>query len=136
MTHSFDPTILREYDIRGIFEQTLFEKDARAVGQVFGTILRRTKGEGARVCVGYDGRLSSPTLEAALVEGLKSTGVNVERVGRGPTPMLYYATMESGADGGIMAYPWLWGGIGLNGASPSGKVPTLSSWYRFPVLAS
>ncbi len=102
MTHSFDPTILREYDIRGIFEQTLFEKDARAVGQVFGTILRRTKGEGARVCVGYDGRLSSPALEAALVEGLKSTGVNVERVGRGPTPMLYYATMESSADGGIM----------------------------------
>ena len=102
MTHTFDPTILREYDIRGVYEQTLSEKDARAVGAVFGTLVRRAKGAAGRVCVGYDGRLSSPALEAALVEGLLAAGVNVERVGRGPTPMLYYAAMDREADGGIM----------------------------------
>src|SRR5581483_2974931 len=67
---------------------------------VFGTIIKR--GGGSRICVGYDGRLSSPELEQQLVRGLTACGIAVERVGRGPTPMLYYATVERGADGGIM----------------------------------
>ena len=83
-THKFHPSVLREYDIRGIVGETLSTHDAQAVGRTFGTIVRRNGG--TRVCVGYDGRLSSPSLEAALVDGLKSTGVHVERVGRGPTP--------------------------------------------------
>ena len=57
---------------------------------------------GTRVCVGYDGRISSPDLETALVEGLTLCGVNVIRVGLGPTPMLYYAVNKLSADGGIM----------------------------------
>ncbi len=100
MTHTFHPSILREYDIRGITEETLFPADARAVGETFGTVVKRSGG--TRVRVGYDGRLSSPAMEAALVEGLKSTGLTVERVGRGPTPMLYFATFDGKADGGIM----------------------------------
>ncbi len=67
--HQFDPTVLREYDIRGIVGKTLSEADARAVGRGFGTLVRRNGG--TRVCVGYDGRISSPSLEAALVDGLK-----------------------------------------------------------------
>ncbi|MGE4063380.1 MAG: phosphoglucomutase/phosphomannomutase PgmG [Rhodospirillaceae bacterium] len=98
--HVFHPTVLREYDIRGIVGETLSPKDAEAVGRVFGTLVRRAGGK--RVCVGYDGRVSSPSMEAALVEGLKSVGIDVERIGRGPTPMLYFATVERGADGGIM----------------------------------
>ncbi len=99
-SHKFHASVLREYDIRGIVDETLSTKDALAIGRIFGTIVRR--GGGSRVCVGYDGRLSSPSMEAALVEGLTSAGVDVERVGRGPTPMLYFATMDSKADGGIM----------------------------------
>lgn len=99
-THSFHSTILREYDIRGIVGTTLSVEDARALGRAYGTCLVRDGGK--RVCVGYDGRLSSPTLEGALVEGLVSTGLEVERVGRGPTPMLYYSVFEYDADGGIM----------------------------------
>ena len=99
-THTFHPTVLREYDIRGIIGETLGEADARAIGLGFGTMVRRAGG--TRVAVGYDGRLSSPDLEAALVDGLKSTGLEVIRVGRGPTPMLYYAAYELGADGGVM----------------------------------
>jgi phosphomannomutase len=98
--HGFHPTILREYDIRGIVGETLFEDDARAIGRGFATLLGR-EGGGRRVCVGRDGRLSSPALEAALVEGLVEGGAEVLRVGRGPTPMLYFAVHHLGADGGI-----------------------------------
>ncbi|HET6520246.1 MAG TPA: phosphomannomutase/phosphoglucomutase [Geminicoccaceae bacterium] len=98
--HGFHPTILREYDVRGIVGETLFEGDARAIGRAFGALLRRDGG-GRRVCVGRDGRLSSPALEAALVEGLAAGGAEVLRVGQGPTPMLYFAVHHLGADGGI-----------------------------------
>ncbi len=99
-SHRFHPTVLREYDIRGIVGETLFAVDAEAIGRAFGTLVVRNQGH--MVCVGYDGRLSSPELEAALVRGLVSTGLEVRRVGRGPTPMLYYAAHTMGADGGIM----------------------------------
>lgn len=100
LSHRFHPTILREYDIRGIVGETLTKADATAIGLAFGTIVKESGG--TRVCVGYDGRHSSPDMEAALVEGLTGTGVHVDRIERGPTPMLYFATVESGADGGIM----------------------------------
>ena len=98
--HLFDSTILREYDVRGIVGQTLGEADARALGRALGTRIRRDGG--STVAVGYDGRLSSPALEAALVDGLVATGLTVKRVGLGPTPMLYYAVFELDADGGVM----------------------------------
>ena len=100
MTHTFHPSVLREYDIRGIIGETLGVEDARAIGRGFATLLRAAGGK--RVAVGYDGRLSSPMLEAALVEGLNASGCDAVRVGMGPTPMLYYA--EASADdieGGI-----------------------------------
>ncbi|MES2442171.1 MAG: phosphomannomutase/phosphoglucomutase [Pseudomonadota bacterium] len=99
MTHRFDPTSLREYDIRGIVGEALGPDDARAIGRGFATLLRRAGGH--RVAVGRDGRLSSPMLEAALVEGLTASGCDVVRVGMGPTPMLYYAEATLEVDGGI-----------------------------------
>jgi phosphomannomutase len=99
MTHRFNPTVLREYDIRGIVGETLGEADAYAIGRGFGTRVRRHGG--TRVAVGYDGRLSSVALEAALVRGLVKTGIDVVRVGLGPTPMLYYAESTLEVDGGI-----------------------------------
>ena len=98
--HDFDPTTLREYDIRGIVGKTLHEADAFAIGRCFASVVVR--GGGTVVAVGYDGRLSSPSLEAALVAGLKASGVEVVRVGLGPTPMLYYAATVLKAAGGIM----------------------------------
>jgi phosphomannomutase len=97
--HRFDPTILREYDIRGVVGKTLHEADARAIGRAFGTIVAE-KG-GRRAAVGWDGRLSSPMLAEALVQGFTEAGVDVIRVGLGPTPMLYYAVMTLDVDGGI-----------------------------------
>ena len=84
--HRIHPTILREYDIRGVVGETLGAGDAYAVGRAFGTIVRR--GDGKTVCVGYDGRLTSPELEVAVVQGLRDCGLLVWRVGLGPTPML------------------------------------------------
>ena len=62
------PTALREYDVRGTVPETLDERAAYAVGRGFATRVRRAGG--TRVAVGRDGRLSSPALEAALIEGL------------------------------------------------------------------
>ncbi len=99
MTHSFHRSALREYDIRGIVGETLGESDAWAIGRGFGTRVRRNGG--TRVAVGYDGRLSSVALEASLVRGLTSAGIDVVRVGLGPTPMLYYAEATLEVDGGV-----------------------------------
>jgi phosphomannomutase len=99
MTHRFDPTSLREYDIRGIVGKTLGPDDARAIGRGFATLLRRAGG--TRVAVGRDGRISSPMLEAALVEGLTAAGCDVVRIGLSSTPMLYYAEAILEVDGGI-----------------------------------
>ena len=100
MSHVFDPTVLREYDIRGIIGETLGPDDARAIGRGFATLIKRAGG--STVAVGYDGRTSSPMLEHALVEGLNASGCDVVRVGMGPTPMLYYAAASAEeVDGGI-----------------------------------
>jgi phosphomannomutase len=99
-THAFDATTLREYDIRGIVGKTLHDADAFAIGRVFGTIIAREGG--TRVAVGYDGRLTSPHLEQALVDGLKASGMHVLRIGRGPTPMLYYTATVNATDGAVM----------------------------------
>ncbi|MBS0520059.1 MAG: phosphomannomutase/phosphoglucomutase [Proteobacteria bacterium] len=97
--HKFDSTILREYDIRGVVGTTLHPADARAIGRTFGTMVRRKGGK--RVALGYDGRLSSPELAAACIEGLTAAGVNVVNIGLAATPMLYFAVWHLDADGGI-----------------------------------
>ncbi len=100
MTHTFHPSIIREYDIRGTVGKTLHITDATALGKAFGTMVLRAGGK--HVTVGYDGRTHSPAFEAALVEGLLSTGVIIDRIGLGPTPMLYFSTYHNKADAGIM----------------------------------
>ena len=99
MTHQFNPTILREYDIRGIVGETLTESDAYALGRTYGSLAR---DEGAtRIAVGRDGRTHSGMMEAALVRGLTDSGIDAVLVGMGPSPMLYYATHTLDVDGGI-----------------------------------
>ncbi len=98
--HVFHKDILREYDIRGTVDVNLNGTDAYYLGKAFGTKIKR--GGGKTVCVGYDGRHSSPLFEKQLIKGLMETGINVERVGIGPTPLLYFAVKDHMADGGIM----------------------------------
>ena len=99
MSHAFNSTILREYDVRGIVGKTLHEADAYALGRSYAAL---ALGEGAkRIAVGRDGRTHSPQLEAELVRGLTESGLDVVRIGVGPSPMLYFATAPLGVDGGI-----------------------------------
>jgi phosphomannomutase len=99
MTHQFNPTILREYDIRGIVGDTLTEADAYALGRTFAA---RALEEGARrIAVGRDGRTHSGMLEAALVRGLTEGGADAVMIGMGPSPMLYFATYYLDVEGGI-----------------------------------
>ena len=99
MTHTFDRTILREYDIRGIVGKTLNEADAYALGRTFAAL---ATDEGAtRVAVGRDGRTHSPILAAELIRGLIEGGLNVDDIGVGPSPMLYFAVSTLAVQGGI-----------------------------------
>jgi phosphomannomutase len=98
MTPRVNPRLIRSYDLRGVVGRDLTEDDASALGLAYAARLPA----GARVAVGYDGRLSSPALEAALVAGLVAGGLRVERVGLGPTGQLYFAVHDRDLDGGIM----------------------------------
>ena len=83
------PAIFKAYDIRGIVPSTLTEEVAQALGMAFGTVAL-SEGEKC-VAVGRDGRLSGPSLSAALVRGLVASGIDVIDVGMVTTPMLYFA---------------------------------------------
>ena len=102
--HTFSPTILREYDIRGQIGINLAEDDAYALGLAFGTWLLRERGGDMQkpICVSYDGRTSSPPLAGALIGGLNDSGFTVVNIGLGPSPMLYFAVKDRGAAAGIM----------------------------------
>ena len=100
MKHRFHPSLLREYDARGIVGEALKEEDAYYLGRAMGTCVVRNGG--TSICVGRDGRHSSPMMEAALVNGLAECGLEVIRIGLGPTPMLYYSVYELKSGGGVM----------------------------------
>lgn len=88
-THAFHPSILRAYDIRGIVGETLTATDAYFVGRAVATLLR--KQGGSTLALGWDGRLHSPELADAVRDGVTDAGIDVKRIGLGPTPMLYFA---------------------------------------------
>jgi len=96
--HSFHNTIIREYDIRGVYNETLFDKDAEILGNLFGLEV----GVNKTVNVGYDGRLSSINLKERLIKGLVDSGIHVNEIGLVPTPLLYYSCFELVADAGII----------------------------------
>lgn len=90
-------SIFKAYDIRGIVGKTLDEALAEHLGRAFGTEARRL-GEKA-VAVGRDGRVSGPSLIAALTRGLTTAGVDVIDLGAVTTPMLYYVAATREAEG-------------------------------------
>lgn len=102
--HIFNPTILREYDIRGELEKSLNIEDAIALGHSFASFVRskNPNNESLSICIGYDGRHSSPDLANALSTALQNSGIHVKWIGLGPTPMLYFSVKHLKADAGIM----------------------------------
>ncbi len=95
-----NPTIFREYDIRGVAETELTSPDVVQLGRGLGTLLRHKSGPS--INVGRDCRLSSPRLREALVEGLLASGCDVTDIGVVPTPLLYYSAVNLKSDGAVM----------------------------------
>ena len=94
-----NPTVFREYDIRGLAEQDFDKEFALLLGKVHGTAIAE-KG-GTRVTVGRDCRTTSDVYAEAVIEGLASTGLHVYDIGICPTPLLYFSLFHLEVDGGI-----------------------------------
>ena len=127
--HPLNPALRKTYDLRGTIGRTLGDEDARSAGLRFAA-LARARGL-SRIVVSRDGRLSSPGLESALVEGLRAGGMAVHRLPLGPTPLVSFAVHRLGLDGGIMVtgshnppdqngFKLLLGGDPLHGAALAG----------------
>ncbi len=97
--HEFNKNILRAYDIRGIFKETLNTIDAERLGNIFASSFNSGS---KKIVVCRDGRLSSPDLVKSLKKGLLESGADVIDIGLGPSPMLYYAANHLKSDGAIM----------------------------------
>ncbi|MFK7795218.1 MAG: phosphomannomutase/phosphoglucomutase [Gammaproteobacteria bacterium] len=91
-------SIFRAYDIRGVVKTDLRPDVAMLIGKAIGSLYTECKN----VAVGRDGRLTSKLLSDNLIEGLRSTGIDVIDIGEVPTPVLYYATHSLGTGSGLM----------------------------------
>lgn len=93
--------VFRAYDIRGIVDRQLSPDFARGLGRAFASRVREDVDDAPTLAVGRDNRPSSEPLADALTEGMTAAGADVLRVGTVPTPGLYYADHELGADGSV-----------------------------------
>ncbi len=94
------PEIFRAYDIRGIVGDNLTEDVVEVIGRAIGS--EATDRGVTSLCIGYDGRHSSPGLADALARGVLSTGCSVIEVGAVPTPVLYFAAHHLETGSGVM----------------------------------
>ncbi len=100
MAERVNPAIFRAYDIRGLVDIDLTDATLYTLGQAIGTYFRQL--EGHTLVVGRDARLSSPRFQAACIEGLRCTGMNVIDIGEVPTPLMYFAVEHLQSDGGLV----------------------------------
>lgn len=100
LSHMLNPTIFREYDIRGVAERDLPSEGVELLGRALGTFLRRDGAQ--KVNLGRDVRLSSPRLRDALSKGLLAVGCDVRDLGPVPTPVLYHSVVKTDAQAGVM----------------------------------
>ncbi len=100
MTGGVNPAIFRAYDIRGLVDVDLTEETVRRLGQAIGTFFRSQEGQ--TLVVGRDARPSSPRFQAALSDGLRSTGIHIIDIGEVPTPVMYFAVEHLHSDGGVV----------------------------------
>ena len=95
-----NPTIFREYDIRGVVGSDLTPEVLYLIGKGYGTYIKR---KGSSTCViGGDARLSTPEFKAEFTRGLLETGLDVIDIGIVATPILYFSIWKLNTDGGVM----------------------------------
>src|SRR5207247_9304444 len=103
-----NPSIFREYDIRGVVGRDITPDVAEAIARAYATYLRRSSspspprggegaGEGVRlpVIVGRANRESSPWMRDAIVRGLRAGGCDLVGSGTGITPVVYFALLRA-----------------------------------------
>lgn len=99
---SLDPHIFRAYDIRGLAHTQITADGCRAIGQAFGSEVRRMYDlESPKIVVGHDARTHSPEFEQAVVDGLQAAGCHVLRIGQTPSPINYFTICNQDLDGGV-----------------------------------
>lgn len=95
-----NPTIFREYDLRGVVDVDISASGVVELGKAFGTYLNQ---QGLpQAIVGWDSRASSPAYRDALTKGLTSTGIDVVDIGQVTTPIFYWARVRYGLEAGVM----------------------------------
>jgi phosphomannomutase/phosphoglucomutase len=98
--NSLPKEIFKAYDIRGIVDKTLTPSIVESIGHALGS--EAIDRQQTTICVGYDGRLSGPTLAAALCRGIRKAGVDVINLGLVATPMVYFAAYHLQTNCGVM----------------------------------
>ncbi len=94
-----NPQIFREYDIRGEVDSDLTQDVVTAIGQAYGTLVRRQGLH--RVTCGRDGRTHSKRIQEYLIDGMVSAGLDVVDIGECPTPCLYFSIFHLDTHGGV-----------------------------------
>ncbi|MCF8024645.1 MAG: phosphomannomutase/phosphoglucomutase [Desulfobacteraceae bacterium] len=95
-----NPAIFREYDIRGIADKDITDKEVYTLAKAIGTYMRQ---EGCtKLALGYDCRLTSERYAETLMQGLAETGCEILNIGMCPTPVLYFSIRHLNTDGGVM----------------------------------
>lgn len=95
-----NPTIFREYDIRGIAGKDITEEEVFKLAKAIGTYMKQRGSK--KLSVGYDCRLTSDRYAENMIRGLAGTGCEVIDIGMCPTPVLYFSIRHLKTDGGVM----------------------------------
>ncbi len=121
-------SIIKAYDVRGIYPDQLDEDLAHDVGAAFTRVVRASSAEGGpgAVVIGHDMRPSGPDLVASFAEGVREQGCDVVLIGLCSTDGLYFASGSLGLPGAMFTAshnPAEYNGIKLCrvGAAPVGQ---------------
>ena len=94
-----NPNGFREYDARWLYEKDVDLEGITHLGKGLGTqVISHTKKTNPRIIVGHDYRSYSEDIKKALINGLISTGCNVEDIGLSLSPTVYYAQFNLNSD--------------------------------------
>ncbi|MCD5396322.1 MAG: phosphomannomutase/phosphoglucomutase [Candidatus Pacebacteria bacterium] len=98
-----NPKIFRAYDIRGVYPKEINKNVAYFVGKAFCLFLKEHyRISSPKIVVGYDARVSSPTLYKGIKQGICGAGGKILDLGFCSTPLNYFAIWHKKADGGVM----------------------------------
>lgn len=108
-----DPGLFTDTGILGKYGEGLDERSMTLIGQAIAAVAME---RGVRqIAVARDGRLHGPVLISALIQGLRSGGVDVLEHGAIPSPILDFAALELPGQSGVMVgaghLPAEWNGL-------------------------